>query len=162
MKHFSMLLIPFMALMVACQDNSKIKTGETVTAEKIKEASPEQHCYRYIKNRDTISMSLQQTNQVITGELFYNFFEKDKSRGKVSGIKNGDTLLLIYNFEAEGTTSERELAFLDKGGKLVQGVGAEVEKDGSMIFRDKKQIKYDEGALVLTQTDCEKVMKGSH
>ena len=162
MKHFPILILPLLALIMACQDNSKIKTGETVTAEKIKEASPEQHCYRYVKDRDTISLSLQQTNQVVTGELLYNFFEKDKSRGKVSGIKNGDTLLLVYNFEAEGRTSERELAFLDKGSKLIQGIGAEVEKDGSMIFRDKKQIKYDESAIALTKTDCQKVLKGSH
>jgi len=101
-------------------------------------------------------MSLEQTNQVITGALSYNLFEKDKNRGKVSGIKNGDTLLLIYNFESEGVTSKRELAFLKKGNKLIQGFGAEVEKDGSMIFKDKKQIKYDEDGLALIETDCDK------
>ena len=144
------------ALFTACKNNSKTPATEAVTAEKINEALPKQECYHYINNRDTILMSLEQTNQVITGALSYNLFEKDKNRGKVSGIKNGDTLLLIYNFESEGVTSKRELAFLKKGNKLIQGFGAEVEKDGSMIFKDKKQIKYDEDGLALIETDCDK------
>ena len=144
------------ALFTACQNNSKTPATEAVTAEKINNALPEKECYSYINNRDTILMSLEQTNQVITGALSYNLFEKDKNRGKVSGIKNGDTLLLIYNFESEGVTSKRELAFLKKGNKLIQGFGAEVEKDGSMVFKDKKQIKYDEDGLALIETDCDK------
>jgi len=150
-----MIYLAAAVLFSACQNNSKTAATEAVTAEKINEARPEKKCYRYVKNRDTISLSLEQTNQVVTGELFYNLFEKDKNRGKVSGIKNGDTLLLIYNFESEGMTSEREVAFLKKGDKLIQGFGAEVEKDGSMVFKDKKQLKYDEGAVALTATACD-------
>ena len=155
MKPSLMIYLAAAVLFSACQNNSKTAATEAVTAEKINEARPEKKCYRYVKNRDTISLSLEQTNQVVTGELFYNLFEKDKNRGKVSGIKNGDTLLLIYNFESEGMTSEREVAFLKKGDKLIQGFGAEVEKDGSMVFKDKKQLKYDEGGVALTETDCD-------
>ncbi|MEJ5962563.1 hypothetical protein [Pedobacter immunditicola] len=155
MKLPLMICLATAALFSACQNNSKTPATDEVTAESVNEAEPEKECYRYVSNRDTISMSLEQTNQVVTGELAYNFFEKDKSRGKVSGIKNGDTLLLIYNFEAEGTTSEREVAFLKRGNKLIQGFGAEVEKDGSMIFKDKKQLRYDEDGVALTKTDCD-------
>lgn len=155
MKPSLMIYLAAAALLSACQNNSKAPATEAVTAERINEARPEKECYRYVNNRDTISMSLEQTNQVVTGELSYNFFEKDKSRGKVSGIKNGDTLLLIYNFKSEGMTSERELAFLKKGDKLIQGTGDEVEKDGSMIFKNKKQIKYDEDGVTLSETDCD-------
>jgi len=155
MKPALIIYLAAAALFSACQNNSKTPATEAVTAEKINEAHPEKECYRYINNRDTITISLEQTNQVVTGELAYRFFEKDKSRGKVSGVKNGDTLLLIYNFESEGMTSERELAFLKKGNKLIQGFGAEVEKDGSMVFKDKKQLKYDEGGVALTETDCD-------
>lgn len=155
MKPSLMIYLAAAALFSACQNNSKTPATEAVTAESINEAQPEKECYRYVNNRDTIMMSLEQTNQVVTGELAYNFFEKDKSRGKVSGIKNGDTLLLIYNFESEGMTSEREVAFLQKGNKLIQGFGDEVEKDGSMIFKDKKQLKYDEDGVTLTKTDCD-------
>jgi hypothetical protein len=155
MKPSLMIYLAAAALFSACQDNSKIKTGETVTAEKINEATPEQKCYRYVKDRDTVSLSLLQTDDALKGELSYNLFEKDKSRGKVSGKMSGDTIMLVYNFAAEGTVSVREVAFLKKGNKLIEGFGAVEEKDGSVVFKDHQQLKYNEDGVALTKTDCD-------
>lgn len=68
------------------------------------------------------------------------------------GSQNGDTLKLMYTFESEGSTSEREIYFLKKDGNLLEATG-EYKVDGiKSMYANPNALKYD--VHVLKQADC--------
>lgn len=110
-------------------------------------------CYIYTKNRDTVSMKLAAAGEEYTGELSYLFFEKDKSTGTFGGEMKGDTLIAEYTFDAEGMRSVREVVFLKKDGKLLEGFGDTEDKGTKVIFKDRSKLKFGE-TVVLTRVPC--------
>lgn len=117
----------------------------------------DKECYLWTsKGKDTIKMSVTTANGGnVSGDLEYNFFEKDGNTGKFSGVAKGDTLYVTYDFESEGMKSTRESAFLKQGNNLIEGFG-EVETNGnSQTFKDKKALKFDAG-ITLKKVDCTK------
>lgn len=136
----------------------KEKTEEQVVTEKEME-QPEvvvsaKDCYLYVKGKDTVKMALVTANgNNVSGDLVYNFYEKDKNSGTVSGMFKGDTLYADYTFQSEGMSSVRETVFIKKGNTLVEGFGEISEKDNKQVFKDKKALKFD-GTIVLEKVDC--------
>ena len=113
-------------------------------------------CYLGILKKDTVSMSLNiKGNQVSSGELSYEFFEKDKNEGTFIGEMKGDTLFGDYTFMSEGVSSVRQIAFLKKGNTYIVGYGDVEESNGKLIFKNTKQLKFGE-KIVLSKTDCKK------
>lgn len=117
----------------------------------------DKECYLWTsKGKDSIKMSVITANGGnVSGDLEYNFFEKDGNTGKFSGLAKGDTLYVTYDFESEGTKSTRESAFLKKGNTLIEGFGEVETKGNSQVFKDKKTLKFD-GSVTLTKLDCAK------
>ena len=116
------------------------------------ESSTLQTCYMEAINKDSVFISLDDNLGTITGKLRYKNFEKDSSYGDLMGSQNGDTLKLMYTFESEGSTSEREIYFLRKDGNLLEATG-EYKVDGiKSIYANPNALKYD--AHVLKQADC--------
>lgn len=149
------LIIGMIFSLASC--NKKAEDTQVVTEKEMEQPEisvSEKQCYLWTKGKDSISMSLVTANgNNVTGELKYNFFEKDDSSGTVSGMYKGDTLYVDYNFEAEGTKSFREAVFIKKGTTLVQGFGDVEQKDNKEVFKDKKTLKFDE-SVVLNEVDC--------
>ena len=145
----AMLLIVF----VACK---KAETTESVITEPTKPETEitQKDCYEIVKGKDTVKLSLVQNGNNVTGELAYNWFEKDRNSGTLSGIFVGDTLFADYTFQSEGTTSVRETAFVKNGDKLIEGFGEVTEKDGKQVFKNPKALKFD-NSIVLERTECE-------
>jgi len=147
--------------MIAFASCGKKEEEKTVVTEQEME-QPEitiqdKECYLWTsKGKDTIKMSITTANGGnVVGDLQYNFFEKDGSFGKVSGMTKGDTIYVTYDFESEGMKSTRESAFLKRGNTLVEGFG-EVETKGNVqTFKDKKTLKFD-GSVTLNKVDCVK------
>src|SRR4051812_12325347 len=110
MKLSNFLLLFASVMLMACQTNQP--------AQKVEEQSTTvptaQTCYTYTKNKDTASLSLISTGAIVTGELTYRLFEKDSNTGVLKGEMRGDTLVADYTFNAEGTQSTRQVAFLKK------------------------------------------------
>jgi hypothetical protein len=154
MKKVILLGAVFMTVFVSCK--KEMKTEEPAASEKIVVEEPEsQECYRGILKKDTISLTLNIKNgQLSSGNLSYNFYEKDKNKGTLVGELKGDTLFADYTFMSEGTSSVREVAFLKKGDSYVEGFGDVVDDNkGKVTFKDKKQLKFD-GNVVLSKIDC--------
>src|SRR5690606_8098358 len=100
---------------------------------------------------------LTQSKNLVIGEMFYNFYEKDGSFGSFEGIVKGDTIFGDYDFESEGTTSKRELIFLKKGNTLLQGYGdVEVDENNTTVFKKNARITFDE-KFPLTVVDCDQL-----
>ena len=156
MHKILLLLGSTAALMLSCNEPSKEKKEETAsdTATHVKAPLPASHtCYRSTIGRDTTDLSITGNDNSITGNLAYNRFEKDDNKGTITGYMKGDTLLAFYTFQSEGMTSVREVAFLKKGGALIEGFGESMEKDGRTVFKDRKTLHFDE-AQALQEVEC--------
>lgn len=162
MKRSFLFLAIATGLIVACTSkNADKKTtdsaeliAEDTTFSVTKPANGNRtECYMYTKNRDTVSMKLAIAGEEYTGELSYGFFEKDKSKGTFGGEMKGDTLIAEYTFDAEGMRSVREVVFLKRDGKLLEGFGDTEDKGTKVMFKDRSKLKFGE-AIVLTRVTC--------
>ncbi|MES2830262.1 MAG: hypothetical protein V4687_19030 [Bacteroidota bacterium] len=111
------------------------------------------NCYAYIKNRDTASLKLQVAGEEVTGDLSYKLFEKDSNKGKLAGELKGDTIIAEYTFDSEGMRSVREIVFLHKDGKLIEGFGDVEQKGLKTVFKNRAALRFDTG-LVFDKADC--------
>ena len=153
------------ALMILTAVSCEKKTTETVdmqttTPDSITvpesnepvESSTLQTCYMEVNGQDTLFVSLDDNLGTITGKMRYKNFEKDSSFGDVMGTQNGDTIKLNYTFEAEGTTSDREIYFLRKDGNLIEGIGEHIAEGSRDFYANPAQLKYE--GHTLKSIDC--------
>lgn len=154
MKRYFFALAAFAALFTACQGNkSEQATTDTSALDTNIVSTTPQHCYQYIKNRDTAKLSFMTSGTITTGELSYHFAEKDSNKGIIKGEMRGDTLIADYTFSSEGKESVRQVAFLKKGDQMLEGFGDVLEKDGKMIFKDLHTLKFGQ-PIIFDKTDC--------
>ena len=110
-------------------------------------------CYRHATEKDTVTLTLTTVGNKATGNLEFNWFEKDRNTGNISGELRGDTLLLDYIFRAEGMESVREEVFLKKGTDYLHAYGESVEKDNKWVFADHAGLQFNDG-IVLKPVPC--------
>jgi hypothetical protein len=111
-------------------------------------------CYEYVKQHDTVTLSLVMNANNANGEMVYSLEGKDKNVGTLSGIFIGDTLYADYSFKSEGIDSVRETVFLRAGDVLTEGHGEMEEKNNKMCFKNPKKVVFDTSGIVLSKTDC--------
>lgn len=116
------------------------------------ESSTLQTCYVAVSGKDSVFISLEDNLGTFIGKMRYKNFGKDSSLGDISGTQNGDTLKLTYNFEAEGTTSEREIYFLRKDGNLIEGIGDHIMEANKDFYADPGKLTYN--GHLLKPVDC--------
>ncbi|WP_242927298.1 hypothetical protein [Pontibacter vulgaris] len=116
-------------------------------------------CYAYFSPQDTVLFHLNVQGKTFTGELVYNYFQKDKNTGTIKGKIHGDTLLADYTFMSEGIESVREVLFLKQGNTLVEGYGEVTEQAGKMVFPNKRNLDFSK-SKPLIKTNCEEDIKG--
>ena len=141
--------------LASCNKKAETEAKETI-APKVEApavVAVEKECYQFTKNKDTVTLSFTRTNNDATGDLIYNWFEKDDSNGIFKGTFKGDTLVADYTFNAEGMSSVREVIFLKKGDVFLPGYGDMEEKNNKSVFRNPKKLQYDAN-VVLAKTDC--------
>ena len=147
--------LPVIVLLVsACNSNSTEPAITPVAAEE-KKIAPEHSCYVYTSAKDTVNLHLQISGNIVTGDLAYNYFEKDKNTGTIQGSIKGDTLYAEYKFMSEGVESTREVVFLKKENDFVEGYGEAEEKNGKMIFKNTRSLNFNNN-LILKKVACEK------
>ncbi len=134
-------------LLSACNNNSTEPTTSPVVAEE-KKIAPEHSCYVYTSAKDTVNLHLQTSGNIVTGDLAYNYFAKDKNTGTIQGNMKGDTLVAEYKFMSEGTESIREVVLLKKGNDFVEGYGDAEEKNGRMIFKDTSGLNFNSNLIL--------------
>ena len=111
-------------------------------------------CYMEATGKDSLFVRISDNLGTVTGKMHYKNFEKDSSFGELVGMADGDTLKLEYNFQAEGTTSTREIWFLKKDGNLIEGIG-EYNETGEQ-YKDPKLLKFT-GGHTLNPVDCKSI-----
>ncbi|MEO5990161.1 MAG: hypothetical protein ABIP68_00875 [Ferruginibacter sp.] len=128
-----LVIVGSIYLLVGCQTSSmKKKDVEAADAVALKDslatASAQKGedfsgCYQLIIAQDTADMNLQESNDLITGTLKYNRFEKDDNDGTVALRWKSPYLIGWYTFQSEGKLSVREIKLLVNGTTLSEAYG---------------------------------------
>ncbi len=147
---YSVIFIFIAFSAISCKKENVQKISENPSAEINKGKS----CYLAVIGKDSVALSLNQSGDDLSGEINYNFFEKDKSSGTFIGIRSGDTLKLQTKTLGEGRTTYTDVNLLEKDGKLHEGVG-EVQQinDSTFAFVEPAKIDYSQ-SFVFFPRDC--------
>ncbi|MFB2120603.1 MULTISPECIES: hypothetical protein [Parapedobacter] len=111
-------------------------------------------CYLYTRERDSVRFSITVTNDSASGTLHFENYQIDGSQGTVEGRLHGDTLLVVYDFQAEGTQNRTEEAFLKRGANLIRGIGDRKPVGNTYRFTDRGAIDFEAGQ-VFQPVPCE-------
>ncbi|HEX7367478.1 MAG TPA: hypothetical protein VF273_10305 [Pelobium sp.] len=144
MKTFIIALSASVLCFAACNQN---KPTDSTTADMQDTTTSDKQCYQAVVKTDSASLSYQIVHGKVIGTLAFNFAEKDDSHGDIKGEFKGDTLFVDYVFQAEGTTSKNPLVFLKSGNDLKQGYGEITTYLGKTYFKDRSQLKFEDGFL---------------
>jgi hypothetical protein len=120
----------------------------------------DQECYQFVQGRDTINLTIVETDGKVKGRLAFRFFEKDKSSGTLEGVMRGDTLFANYAFTSEGTLSNREVAFRKVGSEFRMGSGEILNSGSTDVLRDPATLEFSE-TVVLKNMDCDSLSQSS-
>ncbi len=113
-----------------------------------------EYCFSYAKEKNTVSLNYVAEGDSITGELFFDYYEKDANTGTVSGIRRGDTLFLNYLFDSEGVTSEREVVFLVTDSTAREGYGMMRQEGERMVFDNPQDLRFSD-SFTLQAIPCD-------
>ncbi len=116
-------------------------------------------CYAWGQNNSKILMHLEVEDDTVTGKLWYDFYEKDDNIGELKGKMHGDTLFALYTFRSEGVESQREVAFLAKDSRWIEGYGSLQETNGIARFEAPGQLDFSQGT-VLSKINCQTDARG--
>ena len=144
MNKVQIIIAATVLFLASCADN-KEKDPEVADTNIAKETTI--HCYQKVVGQDTMLLTLNKTGQKITGDLLYDFFEKDRSEGMIAGEMKGDTILAEYTYKAEGKESKRDVIFLMKEVDIVEGYGDVEEKDGAYRLKDRSKVTFTDTVL---------------
>jgi len=134
---------------------ASVSCGSPSASEKIDDKAVESEttaCYRYATDKDTVTLQLSTVGNHVTGELVYDWAQKDRNSGTLNGEVRGDTLVTDYIFQSEGMESVREEVFLKKDGNIHIGYGEAEERGDKWVYSDHAQLKFDE--IVLKPVAC--------
>jgi hypothetical protein len=107
-------------------------------------------CYFDDLKNDSIYLHINNNIGTITGKLRYKNGKKEKTTGDVMGFIDGDTLKLDYMFTENGVQTSKEIWFLNKNEKLVEGIG---NHDEFGSYSNPKKIVF-EGGHSLESANC--------
>lgn len=145
MKIYCLLLLTISLL--SC--NQSYKSPKSQTENNDDPNSFGRECFAYA-NGDTILLQMERKGNTIEGTLEYAWKEKDASKGTVKGTWRGDTLVAMYTFQSEGTTSRRPVIFLRNDSTLAEGFGPVNSRDSSLIT---PSLRFDT-SFALRRTEC--------
>lgn len=160
MKQKVILLIFPSIFFIACNNNNKEKaavdeknTTDSTTTAKAATNNETSECYINTKNKDSMLVNLTIKNNILTGDMNYQIAGKDKNKGTLQGEIRGDTIFADYTFMSEGKESVRQVAYLKKDNKLLEGYGDVEDKGGKMVFKNTGSLQFGKG-VVLQKINC--------
>lgn len=79
----------------------------------------------------------------VTGDLVYDWSEKDNNTGVINGMIKDNLILAWYTFQSEGVTSVRQVAFKIEDDELIEGFGDLLARGDTMTFKNIETLKFD-------------------
>ncbi|WP_149302781.1 hypothetical protein [Pareuzebyella sediminis] len=151
------LLVIVVLLGSSCKEKaekSDVTSSQSQKTEKFEDSDAmlQLGCYRYEEDGNTIQLDITKVGEKVKGKLVYQLSEKDRNTGIFEGTLADNKLVGTYTFDSEGVESTREVAFMVKGGALVEGYG-ELNNEGT-AFKDYNAIRFS-STMPLRKTKCE-------
>lgn len=156
-----LVIICSISLLTSCQtgamkDKEVEKADEKAQKDSLTLAAAQSNkdmsgCYQLIISKDTADLKLMEANDLITGTLKYNRFEKDDNEGTVKLSWKSPYLQGWYSFQSEGKLSVREIKFLVKDNTLSEAYG------DVAAFTDTFRYKYPDNLNYETTHPFEKI-----
>jgi len=140
-------------LVLKAADGKEVTYKKTVAPDKLVSDFENYDCYSYTVKKDTAFLHINTANGIVSGNLNYQFFEKDRNEGTLKGEMIGDTLVADYTFSSEGQNSVRQIVMIKKGNDLIEGFGDVEEGDGKTKFKDRSKLKFKNG-LTFKKINC--------
>ncbi len=145
----------FLALAtVSCKTNKEEpleQDEQTVSNDATTVSTLETGCYTFKRAGTLINFEITKNQNPVEGTLMYAISGKDKNTGAFRGKLVDDKLVGMYTFMSEGVQSERQVAFLLKGKRLVEGDG-QLNDEGNR-FNDLNTVSYS-SETPLNKADC--------
>jgi hypothetical protein len=159
----AILLIFFGVMAVSCNTKdshiASIPTDTTAVNEQIitpaRKNIPLKGCYILILKKDTLQLAITAVNgQHVEGSLIYAFAEKDNSKGTFEGEYINGILRGNYIFNAEGTSSERQIIFKKVKDGFVEGFGTTTIVGNKEVFSKPDDIVFDQSRVFEYTANC--------
>jgi hypothetical protein len=115
------------------------------------------YCYQYKQGGETMSCQLSVNEKGdFTGYYAWYIEEKDGTQGilKSKNSFKSDTIFTDHKYIQEGEWATEPLVFIKKGDNLIYLESTEVDKNGKMVFSNKKKLKLGN---ILKKIDCVKL-----
>lgn len=130
----------------SCQQTANTKTtaapADTVKKAPLLHAGPQ--CFYKTFKQDSAYLQFETDNEVVSGQLEYKPFEKDKNAGTISGTITDNIIEVEYHFMSEGIMSVRKAIFKMEGERLLEAVADSTDKEGLPVFdKDYSKLRYD-------------------
>jgi len=157
-----LFILSAFAFLFSCKSSTEETTMSDTTSIQTNTTVPETTaatvtgCYLRVVQRDTLMASLVQDGNNITGRLVFDNYEKDGSRGDVSGVIDGDIIKLVYRFQSEGMSSISEEYFKRTKDGIILGAGDVQVKGDSVYYSQPQNILYQEKD-VLKKISCDDI-----
>lgn len=151
---FLLILLP--SIFITCNNENNIENNHLGLIDESSDSERSlltEGCYFLSLQRDTLLVQITGTGDTIQGNLLFDNFEKDGSRGTITGTLSRDTLKTWYNFESEGMKSVMQVYFLVKETALIRGVGSMDVKEDTAYFSNLSDIYYP-ADNTYQKTDC--------
>ncbi len=110
-------------------------------------------CYQMTLKQDTVTFKLLISDTIVTGDLRYDWHEKDGNTGTIKGVLKENMIYADYIFRSEGMTSVREVVFKISGDTLWQAFGELKEENGKIVFINKSGLQYNRD-IPFIKIDC--------
>jgi hypothetical protein len=78
----------------------------------------------------------------VTGNLKYDWAQKDRNIGTVEGVVKDSLIVANYTFQSEGTTSVRQVVFRINGNELTEGFGPVTTSGDTTMFSDIANLQF--------------------
>ena len=152
-------LIILAVVLFSCTQQEK--TSETDTTDATTIVSPPADttpvivstCYMQVLKRDTMVASIMQSDDIITGKLTFNNFEKDGSSGPIQGKLTDGIIKAWYNFQSEGMQSVMEVWLKLGDSSLIRGYGPIKMSGDTSYFSEPAAIKFEDNQQ-MKKIDC--------
>lgn len=156
----SLFYLSFLALplMLSCNQSGSKDPGSKDSLNASADTVGSKQCYIAVDVKDTAEFSFNNFKDgKVAGHLVFNYLNKGKNDGEISGVFRGDTLFADYTFKigtVNKTIYKNPLAFLKKDGNLILGVGQIETSLGRSYFVKGKPISFDKGRFTFKPVAC--------
>jgi heat shock protein HslJ len=150
-----LLLVFFVFIvLIGCNNASDNSVSSNIALVDSIQSSTNHYCYENAAGTDSIRLSIDLVGTDVSGELLYAIRGKDRNEGSVHGEWFGDTLVLDYMYQSEGSLSSRQVVFIKQDSLLVEGYGASEEVDGKLRFVNRAELSFGSG-IKLKEVNCD-------